>query len=406
MFRITDEEFNLTKKVDFLVIGAGIIGLSVALELRKSFPASSVLVVEKEKTVAEHASGRNSGVLHAGFYYSSDSLKAKFCRNGNLRLRQLINDNSIPLRETGKVVVAKNSGDLEYLYKLYERGIENGVEIKLKNERELNKYEPLAVTFKDFIWSPTTATSDPLLVSQVILNKLTQSGGEVLFSSEIDFKDGTTLVNGKPVEAGLIINSAGTGALKIAHKNAAGQHYSQLPILGAYKTTSSKNLGLRTLVYPVPNPKNPFLGVHFTVTVDGQIKIGPSAVPTLGREFYEIGDKFDFNDIASGIMSISAMTLKAFPVLSQLLLQELPKAQSRIILKEGEKLVPTAGNVGKWHKKRPGIRAQLIDLRTGQFEMDFKVEKNSNFIHILNAVSPGWTASIPFAEWIVSEYVN
>ena len=116
--------------------------------------------------------------------------------------------------------------------------------------------------------------------------------------------------------------------------------------------------------------------------------------------------KFDLNDIASGSKSITAMTLKAFPVLSQLLIQELPKAQSRIILKEGAKLVPTAGSVRDWHRKKPGIRAQLIDLKTGRFEMDFKVEKNSNFVHILNAVSPGWTASIPFAEWIVSEYVS
>lgn len=396
----------MTKRVDFLVIGAGIIGLSVALELRKSFPASSVLVVEKEKAVAEHASGRNSGVLHAGFYYSSDSLKAKFCRTGNLKLRQLIKDNSLPLRETGKVVVAKNNEELEYLHKLYERGIENGVDIQLKSENELKAYEPLAVTFKNFIWSPTTATSDPLAVSQVILDKLIQLGGEVLFSAEVDFRDGITLVNKKPITAGLVINSAGTGALKIAHMNDAGQRYSQLPILGSYKTTSSNNLGLRTLVYPVPNPKNPFLGVHFTVAVDGQIKIGPSAVPTIGREFYKFGDKFDLNDIASGARSINAMALKAFPVLSQLLIQELPRAQAKIILKEGEKLVPAAGTVSDWHKKRPGIRAQLIDLQTGQFEMDFKVEKNSNFIHILNAVSPGWTASIPFAEWIVSEYVN
>ena len=151
----------MAKKVDFLVIGAGIIGLSVALQLRKSFPSSNVLVVEKEKAVAEHASGRNSGVLHAGFYYSSDSLKAKFCRTGNLRLRQLIRDNSLPLRETGKVVVAKNNEDLEYLHKLYERGIENGVDIQLKSEKDLDSFEPLAVTHKKFIWSPTTATSDP-----------------------------------------------------------------------------------------------------------------------------------------------------------------------------------------------------------------------------------------------------
>jgi hypothetical protein len=100
------------------------------------------------------------------------------------------------------------------------------------------------------------------------------------------------------------------------------------------------------------------------------------------------------------------MTLKAFPVLSQLLVQELPKAQARIILKDGAKLVPTSGSVRDWHRKKPGIRAQLIDLKTGRFEMDFKVEKNYNFIHILNAVSPGWTASIPFAEWIVSEYIS
>lgn len=396
----------MQKKVDFLVIGAGIIGLSLAKELKLKYGSSSVLVVEKEFGVAEHASGRNSGVLHAGFYYSGESLKAKFCLQGNEELRSLIIRNKLPLRETGKVVVAKNAEELERLEKLFSRGRENGVRLELFEESKLLEYEPLAKTYKKFIWSPNTATGSPLLVSETLLSDFMKLGGEIEFNSTFNVIKGDYFINDVQVEAGRIINAAGTGALAIAHKFNLGIEYAQLPVLGTYRYTSHTNLGLRRLVYPVPNPKNPFLGVHFTVTVDGEIKIGPSAIPTVSNEFYKLGDEISLRDTFSAFKSIQKMAFKSWPIFSQLVTKELPKIKVNNLLNEGKKIVPSSINVKSWQKLKPGIRAQLVQLNSGNFEMDFQIRDSKDSVHILNAVSPGWTAALPFSKWIIDNYID
>lgn len=272
---------------DYLVIGGGIVGLSIGRELLKNNPRSAVLVAEKESSVAAHASGRNSGVLHAGFYYSPDSLKAKFCLEGNLELRSLIEAHNIPMNNCGKVVVAKNEEDLIRMQTLYERGLANGVTLQNFSASKLSEYEPLARTHKQFLWSPQTAVSDPLAVAQIILELFLKSGGDFTLNSSVDVLSNKQIrINGSIISVDKVINAAGTNAIHIAHTVGAGKKYSQLPVLGLYKYSDGNDLPLRTLVYPVPNPKNPFLGVHFTLTVDGKVKIGPTAIPILGREQY------------------------------------------------------------------------------------------------------------------------
>ena len=397
----------MKKGYDFLIIGGGIVGFSIGNEILKREPKSSVLIAEKEAETGSHASGRNSGVLHAGFYYSPDSLKAKFCFEGNYELRKIINSASIPLNECGKVVVAKDERDLPRLQDLYERGIKNGSKIELLDAKELPNFEPLAKTYKQFLWSPKTAVSEPLLVNNRIREIFQAAGGQVTSNAVVSFKsDSQVAINGIPIKAVRIINAAGANAIHLAHSIGVGQDYAQLPVIGLYKITDNKSLPLRTLIYPVPNPQNPFLGVHFTLTVSGEVKIGPTAIPILGREQYTLLDFPNFSDVSESAKAVLSM-LKSSPAnLFRLARTELPKISSSVLVREGIELVPTLNPEIKWKKKKPGIRAQLVDLRTGKFEMDFVVEQSGNTTHVLNAVSPGWTSAIPFSKWVVNKYLS
>ena len=395
----------MTREYDYLIIGAGIVGLSIGNSLleRKSKP--SVVIVDKEPQVSWHASGRNSGVLHAGFYYSPDSLKAKFCRDGNEELRMLIKSEGIPLLECGKVVVACNDEELSNLEELYRRGKENGVTLEMLPEQRLGEFEPLAKTHKQFLWSPRTAASDPNAVATALSTKFMKNGGEVRLGVQVNIENGDEInLSGQPLRAKRVINAAGTSALHIAKANGVAPEYQQLPILGLYKTTTASRFPLQRHVYPVPNPSNPFLGVHFTRTVDNQIKIGPTAIPVLGREQYSIEDWFNFEDLNSSIRSLKAMLSNDFRGFMGLAVEELRKISESHLISHGSTLVPFAASINEWQKKKPGLRAQLVNTNTGTFEMDFVVRQKENFVHVLNLVSPGWTSALPFSRWLVSQY--
>jgi L-2-hydroxyglutarate oxidase LhgO len=392
----------MQKKFDFVVIGAGIVGLSIGNSLLQKYPKAHVLVADKEDSLGAHASGRNSGVLHAGFYYSPDSLKAKFCRDGNRALREVIARHSIEIRETGKVVVTKSLDELPRLEKLYERGIQNGVDIKLLPASELPNYEPLAITHGQFLWSPTTAVSNPHDVIKAMANDFIDNGGKIELGSEVTLDSNEEVfLNLEKIDCTEVINAAGVNAIHIAHKFGVGKEYSLLPVLGLYKTIPDVSLPLKTLVYPVPNPANPFLGVHFTLTTDHKIKIGPTAIPVMGREQYKFSQGFDKKDLKQSISAVIALGRNSLPDLFSLALTEFPKISTRNLLKGGSELVPLVSETSGWTIKEPGLRAQLVNKTTGQFEQDFVVRRSGKITHILNAVSPGWTASIPFSDWVV-----
>lgn len=393
-------------RCDFLVIGGGIVGLSLGRELLRTKQNARVIILEKESSVGSHASGRNSGVLHAGFYYSPDSLKAKFCLEGNYALRGLIRQHQIPIITCGKVVIANTEEDLERLDVLFERGSRNGVALVRESAANLHKFEPLARTHKEFLWSKNTAVSDPLAVTQLIAQLFLDSGGEIEYNSWARILENGLVDSGtRLIRADRIINAAGTNAIHIAHELGVGEKYSQLPVLGLYKYCEKADLPLRTLVYPVPNPKNPFLGVHFTLTVDQKVKIGPTAIPILGREQYSLAGKFDALDVMSSSKSVWSLFQESPVGLTKLAYTELPKVSTRKLVRDGKQLVPNVSHSIKWKKKRAGIRAQLVNLETKSFEMDFVIESEGNFVHVLNAVSPGWTSAIPFAQHIVKNYL-
>jgi L-2-hydroxyglutarate oxidase LhgO len=395
------------EKFDVVIVGAGIVGLASARSLKIMQPSLRILVCEKEPDAGLHASGRNSGVLHAGFYYSPDSMKARFCREGNLRLREFISTRRIPLLEIGKVVVTKSAEEDKRLEALYERGVKNGVKIEILDGDELHKFEPLARTGKSFLWSPTTAVSDPKSVTSALIEDLKTRGVEFNFSTLLNStSDGKVVINGSQITYSHLLNAAGTQADRIAHQFEVGLKYSMLPFIGMYRYVEKSRLPLKTLVYPVPHPVNPFLGVHFTITFDGLVKIGPTAIPIIGREQYKLRNSFSLRDFKSTVSAGRSLVFGAKHSLGQIIASELPKYSSKFLVNESAKLVPTAKRIKGWNVKPPGIRSQLINLDTGELVQDFLVEKGVRSTHILNAVSPGWTSALPFGDFIADQVLT
>ena len=392
----------MATKCDALIIGGGVVGLSTGIAFLEDNPSLKVVVVEKESRLALHASGRNSGVLHAGFYYSPDSLKAKFCRDGNKELRNLADKYNIPVREAGKVVVARNDEENGRLKTLFERGSNNGVDLELLDASTLNKFEPLAITHERFLWSPTTAVSDPQAIIQAMRLEFERLGGSIHFGAKIALKEiyNEIVDASQQFQAAQFINAAGAQADRISRAIGVGTEYAMLPFMGVYRETEEKNLPLQRLVYPVPHPINPFLGVHFTLTLDHKVKIGPTAIPIAGREQYSFLSGWSGSDIAQAIKGMTSLIRGDAHDFGTIIKSEWPKVIERLLVKESLDLVPSANNVKQWHKKPPGIRAQLVHLPSGKLEQDFVVQRKLNSTHILNAVSPGWTSALPFGRYV------
>ena len=387
---------------DVAVIGGGIVGLALADAWLAAHPESSVMVFDKEERVAEHASGRNSGVLHAGFYYAPDSLKAQLTRRGNQLLRAFCAERGVAVRETGKVVVTTSTAQLTQLDALHARGQANGVPLEMVDEAGLRELEPLARTHERALWSPSTAVADPVEVVEALAARVRERGGEVrLGTPVVEAGPGWIRTPHQRIEVGHTINAAGLYADRVARWFGVGEDYAMLPFKGLYWYSSWPAGRLQRHVYPVPDPRNPFLGVHLTVTVSGRTKVGPTAIPSLWREDY------------GGVRGISASEMagiaKLYPRFLRsphhdvpgLVRNELPKYSRRHLVSQARALVPSVQAEDFRERGRVGVRAQLLHVPTGTLEMDFVVRPGERSTHVLNAVSPAWTSSLAMAEWIV-----
>ena len=397
----------INKEYDQIIIGAGIVGISLGLALLERNPNRKVLIIEKEEKPGVHASGRNSGVLHAGFYYSPDSLKAKFCRLGNQELRKFCKENNLQILETGKVVVCQDRQDVVRLEELHRRGIANGVNIEILDSKDLGKIEPAAQTVDKFIWSPTTAVGNPKEVIIKLAEKFTKSGGNFSFNTQVELieKDNEILIKTKDVtySAKSLINAAGAYAADLAKQVNVGTEYVCLPFLGAYKKSKLLPVNPKRLVYPVPNPVNPFLGAHTTITLNNEIKIGPTAFPVIGKEQYKLTDGFNLKELVEFFTSSTTLLKSDSINLLSLAKDEALKLFTKPLLKRTRKLSNSLDSNNDWVKYPSGIRAQIINTKTKAIEMDYIIKTDKNAIHILNAVSPGWTSALPFARWIIEQ---
>jgi L-2-hydroxyglutarate oxidase len=398
----------MKESYDVAVIGAGIVGVSIGIELLIANPKLRVILLEKEMDLGFHASGRNSGVLHAGFYYSSESLKAKYCIEGNQLLRNLVSKHGLPILKSGKVVIAKNEEERARLKSLYERGIANGVDVELLPSSELHKYEPLARSEFEFLWSPNTAVVNQQSVLSALKRDFEKLGGYSKMSTPVNLfeKNERVVFRDLDLSARFIINSAGSYALSLANQVSAGLNFGLIPVRGAYRATLQKYLPLRTLVYPVPHPINPFLGVHFTPNTLGQIKIGPTALPVLGNEQYSFSEWPNFSELIKNLANLVRYGIRNPRESKEIVLSEFEYLKIDSLLEEGRQLVPSVPNSSHWKTLAPGIRAQLIDKSSGKFVSDFLVEKRHNSLHLLNIVSPGFTSALPLAKSAAKQAID
>ena len=387
---------------DVAVIGGGIVGLALADAWLAAHPGSRVIVFDKEVRLAEHASGRNSGVLHAGFYYAPDSLKAHLTRRGNQMLRAFCAERGVEIRETGKVVVATSPEQLPQLDELYARGQANGVPLEIVDEAALRELEPLARTHERAIWSPSTAVADPVAVVEALGARVRERGGEVrLGTPVVEAGPGWIRTPYQRIDVGHTINAAGLYADRVARWFGVGEDYAMLPFKGLYWYSNWPAGRLQRHVYPVPDPRNPFLGVHLTVTVSGRTKVGPTAIPSLWREDYGGVRGINASEVA-GIARLYPRFLRSpHHDVPGLVRTELPKYSRRHLVSQARALVPSVHAADFRERGRVGVRAQLLHVPTGKLEMDFVVEPGERSTHVLNAVSPAWTSSLAMAEWIV-----
>jgi len=388
-------------RADFLIIGGGIIGLCVARELKRRYRDCTVAIVEKEPECARHASGRNSGVLHAGFYYSADSLKARFTRDGNRELTAYCDERAIPINRCGKLVVAQNAADHPFMDELLARGARNAVELIPVDEGEARAIEPRARTCGRAIFSPTTSSVDPVSVVQSMEQDARREGIEIHYGVRYLGRDGGGVrTSAGTAAAGYVVNCAGLYADRIARDYGFGRDYQLLPFKGLYLYSDEPAGAIRTHIYPVPDLRNPFLGVHFTVAADGKVKIGPTAIPAFWREQYRGRENFRLDELTEIAWRQLDMMMFSGSAFMKLALDELRKySRARMVALAAA----LAHGVRREHFRRwgrPGIRAQLVHVKARRLEMDFVCEGDNRSFHVLNAVSPGFTCCLPFASYV------
>ena len=400
----------LDKKFDFIVVGAGIVGTATAYKLQLKFPDKSIAILEKETEVGLHQTGRNSGVIHSGIYYKTGSYKAINCNNGRNQLVKFAKQFNINHDVCGKVIVATTPEEIPILDEIYKRGIQNGTEdICFLTSQEIKEKEPFIEGIKA-IWVPTAGIIDYVAVSKMFIQQIstinleskliTSCKVEKVVSSEHYTTLKTNLGN---LIAEKVIFCTGLFSDRVAEKDDLKLDMQIVGFRGDYfqlkRETEHK---IKNLVYPVPDPKFPFLGVHFTRMVDGSIECGPNAVFTFKREGYK-RTSFSFRDTYEALTFVG--TWKLFGNNWRKGIDEYKRAFSkRLFVKALQKMLPTI-TVNDVQAARAGVRAQAIDFH-GNMVDDFKIIKQNNNIHVLNAPSPAATSCMAIADEIVAIVLN
>ncbi len=398
-------------RFDIIIIGGGIVGLAAAYKINKRYPAKKILVLEKEPEVAAHQTGHNSGVIHSGLYYKPGSYKAKNCVDGRRELVAFAKEHHIPHDICGKIVVATHVSELAHMNKVFNNGLANGVEgIEKINAAQIKEIEPYCTGIEG-LWVPCTGIIDYAEVSRKYVELIHASfeGSKVLTGHEataFEKRDSATEVitpKGK-FTGNYIITCAGLQSDRIARKEGAKINTAIVGFRGDYYDLTEKGMKkVRNLIYPVPNPKYPFLGVHFTRMIHGGTECGPNAVFVFKREGYGRTD-FSWRDTAEAFSF--GGTWKFFAKNISFGIDEYRGAFSkRFFLKRLRKLIPDL-QLDDLKPGRAGVRAMAL-APEGEMIDDFKIEVNGNTIHVLNAPSPAATASLAIGtaiEGMASEH--
>ena len=393
----------MTDRFDLIIIGGGILGLATALEVVRSYPRLRIAVLEKETQVATHQTGHNSGVIHSGIYYKPGSLKARYCVAGARLLTAFCDQYEIPYERCGKVVVAKSDYELPRLYELHRRGLANGVAgLQIIETERLRELEPNATGVKA-LYVPQTGIVDYTRVAQQYAALVSSSGGAIDCGQSVRKilqKEDQLIVetDSKTLHASNVINCAGLQSDRIARLAGAEVTLRIVPFRGEYYTiAASRRYLVKNLIYPVPDPAFPFLGVHFTRTVDGCLEAGPNAVLALAREGYSWSD-IVIEDLWETIRfpGFHTVTRKYWKTGLGEIFRSLSKSA---FLKALQKIVPDLRETDLG-PGGSGVRAQAITSR-GDMVDDFVITNSPKAIHVLNAPSPGATASLAIGKHIV-----
>ena len=392
-----------SQEYDIAIVGGGIIGLSTAMHLMERFPRLHVAVVEKENELAAHQTGHNSGVIHSGIYYRPGSHKARFCVAGVRKLLDFCDENEIEYEQCGKVIVATDESELGRLEGLYERGTANGVEgLELVGPERLAEIEPHASGIKA-LWSPRTGIVDYRKVTSVYASRFEEAGGGIFAGTavkNIERSAGSLALETTrgTLRARHLINCAGLYADRVAGMVEEKVDVRIIPFRGEYYTLRSESHHLVSgLIYPVPDPRFPFLGVHYTRNINGSVEAGPNAVLALSREGYRKRDV----DIGEtwGSMSYPGfwrMTLKHWKTG----LGEMHRSYRKgVFLRDLQRLLPDIREADL-APGGSGVRAQAV-ARDGTLLDDFNIIRGREAVHVLNAPSPGATSSLAIGEYIV-----
>jgi (S)-2-hydroxyglutarate dehydrogenase len=389
---------------DFAIIGGGIVGLSTAMALGERYPNAKILVLEKESEWAFHQTGNNSGVIHSGLYYKPGSFKAKFCRDGSRSMVEFCQNHAIDHEVCGKVIVATNEQELPRLQNLYIRGLENDIPVKRISPEEVKEIEP-HVSCVGGVQVFSTGIVNYKKVCLKYAELIGKQGGDLRLNTQVfkisrSGKNQVLETNKGSFETRFVINCAGLHSDRIAKLGKVNPQAKIVPFRGEYyELTPEKRYLVKTLIYPVPNPDFPFLGVHFTRMIDNSVHAGPNAVLSLKREGYKKTD-FDFRDFAEVITYPGFWKLAAKHADEGI--QEIIRSFSKAaFVKSLQKLIPEvqAEDVIPTHA---GVRAQAL-MNNGSLVDDFLIVEGENSIHVCNAPSPAATSSLEIGKAIVQQ---
>lgn len=388
---------------DFAVLGGGIVGLSTAHALAHRFPDALILVLEKEAAPARHQTGRNSGVIHSGIYYAPGSLKARLSKAGSQSMVAFCDAHGLPYEVCGKVIVATKPAEVPLLEKLFERGTQHGLPVRKLRGEEVRDFEPHVAAVAG-IHVASTGIVDYRAVCDTLARLVQARGGELRFGTRVlglrpDARGYTIETSAGDFAAHVIVNCTGLHSDRVARLAGVQLQERIVPFRGEYYElrTSRRHL-VRNLVYPVPNPDFPFLGVHFTRMIDGSVHAGPNAVLAMKREGYRKTD-VDLRDLAD------ALSFPGFQKLAAKNWREGAKEMWRSLSKAAfvrslQTLIPevTADDVVP---SEAGVRAQALDVH-GKLVEDFLIVEGPNALHVCNAPSPAATSSLEIGRMIAA----
>ncbi|OCH39754.1 L-2-hydroxyglutarate oxidase [Vibrio cyclitrophicus] len=396
---------------DYIIVGGGIVGVSTAWQLQQAHPDQSILLVEKERGFAQHQTGHNSGVIHAGVYYAPGSLKADFCRRGVERTIAFCSQHDIPVENCGKLLVATNEQEVERMNALYQRCYDNDIDVDLLDQAQLKLAEP-NITGLGAIYVKTTSIVDYKKVTEVMAQEVVEAGGKLSLGTEVIMADEledevqlTCKVDGQTLQLNsrFLITCSGLMADRMTSMLGIETDFQIVPYRGEYYQLDAKhNQVVNHLIYPIPDPELPFLGVHLTRMIDGSVTVGPNAVQGWKREGYGKLN-FSFKDTwqmlrFAGFWKVTANNLKTGLV-------ELKNSWWKPgYLKLVNKYCPSI-TVSDFKPYPAGIRAQAV-LKDGTLVHDFLFAESPRSLHVCNAPSPAATSAMPIGEYICGKVIK